>query len=68
MEVAQSDFFDEIFPKPEDMYQRVWDFKTPSQPVSTDRFDLNSFGLYTLNGANVIEIMTNSQSESVCEF
>ncbi|EMA01131.1 IS630-type transposase ISHwa7, partial [Haloarcula vallismortis ATCC 29715] len=61
-------FFDETFPKPEDVYQRVWDFETPSQQVSTDRFDANTFGFYALNGADAVELMPNSQSESVCEF
>jgi transposase len=61
-------FFDETFPKPEDVYQRVWDFETPSQEVSTDRFDANTFGFYALNGASTVELMPNSKSESVCEF
>lgn len=50
------------------MYQRVWDFETPSQKVSTDRFDANTFRFYALNGADAVELMPNSQSESVCEF
>jgi transposase len=61
-------FFDETFPKPEDVYQRVWDFETPSQEVSVDRFDANTFGFYALNGADAVELMPNSQSESVCKF
>jgi len=61
-------FFDETFPKPEDVYQRVWDFETLLQKVSVDRFDANTFGFYALNGADAVELMPNSKSESVCEF
>jgi hypothetical protein len=61
-------FFDETFPKPEDVSQRMWDFGTPSQEVSVDRFDANTFGFYALNGADAVELMPNSQSESVCAF
>jgi hypothetical protein len=43
--------FDETFPRPEDVSQRVWDFETPFQEVSTDRFDANTFGFSALNGA-----------------
>jgi hypothetical protein len=61
-------FFDETFPKPEDVSQRIWDFETPSQEVPVDRFDANTFGFYALNGADAVELMPNSQSESVCAF
>ena len=46
----------------------MWDFETPSQKVSVDRFDANTFGLYGLNGVRAVELMPNSQSESVCAF
>lgn len=61
-------FFDEMFPKPEDVYQRAWDFETPSQEVSTERFDANTVGFYALNGTDAVEHMPNSKPEPVCEF
>lgn len=57
-----------MYAKPYEVYQRVLDFGTPSQQVTVDRFDANTFGFYALNGADAVEVRSNSQTESVCAF
>lgn len=61
-------FFDETYPKPADIYHRVWAFGTPELPVTIDRFDANTFGFYALNGESVVEIKDRSRSQEICEF
>lgn len=49
-------FLDETYPKPTDIYHRVWGFETPALPVTIDRFDANTFGFYALNGERAVAI------------
>lgn len=61
-------FLDETYPKPTDIYHRVWAFGTPEISVTIDRFDANTFGFYALNGESVVAIKDGSSAEEICQF
>jgi transposase len=61
-------FLDETYPKPTDIYHRVWAFGTPELPVTIDRFDANTFGFYALNGESAVAIKDRSRADEICEF
>jgi transposase len=61
-------FLDETYPKPTDIYHRVWSFGTPEIPVTIDRFDANTFGFYALNGESAVAIKDRSRADEICEF
>lgn len=62
-------FLDETYPKPADIYHRVWSFETsPEIPVTIKRFDANTVGFYALNGESVVAIKDRSRAKEICEF
>lgn len=61
-------FFDETYPKPTDIYHRMWAFGTPEISVTIDRFDANTFGFYALNGESTVAIKNGSSAEEICDF
>lgn len=61
-------FLDETYPKPTDIYHRVWSFETPEIPVTIKRFEANTFGFYALNGESAVAIKDRSRADEICEF
>jgi len=61
-------FLDQSAPQTTDNRQRYWSFDKPVIVKNTTKYRANTFGFYPVKGKEVVEFMTHSRKEHVCEF
>jgi len=61
-------FIDESSPQTTSNTVRVWSFLKPEKFKNTERFKVNSFGFYSINGINVIDFKDQSKIKDFQDF
>ncbi len=46
----------------------MWSFNKPEKIKNTDKYRVNTFGFYSINGSSIMEFHEHSRKGDVCEF